>query len=170
MKSPPKAILFSGILYADPQYLIRAEDALVDRFGPLRYKSPEIPWHSGHYEDELGSPINRRFLFFDNTITQDALRDIKLATCSMERDLSVEGRRKVNLDPGILAPARVVLATTKDYAHRIYLGDGIFAETTLIYRHGRFSSGGFAYSDYLEDEVLELFALMRQELLSANGG
>jgi len=163
--SRPRALLFSGILYADVDYQKRALEALTSGFGPLRHVSKEIVWHSDHYAAELGSPIMRQFVFFRDIIWQDDLRDIKNLTRSMEKDLAVDGRRKVNLDPGILAPARVVLATTKDYAHRIYLGEGIFADTTLLFRDGGFRPAEFAYSDYTQDSVLNLFSSMREELL-----
>lgn len=107
----------------------------------------------------------RQFVFFRDIIKQDRLKDIKNLTRAIEQDLSEEGSRRVNLDPGLLAPARVVLATTKDYAHRIYLGDGIFAEATLIYRAGRFVPGEFAYNDYTEESVLSMFEDMRVYLL-----
>lgn len=165
MKIHPRAILFSGILFADHDYQERAIDALVSKFGPPRLVTPPVPWHSEHYSLELGAPIMRQFVFFRNLVPQDALEGIKNLTRSIESVLSVGGMRRVNLDPGLLAPARVVLATTKDYAHRIYLGNGIYAEATLIYRGGRFIPGEFAYSDYTGEEVLRMFARMRAELM-----
>lgn len=107
----------------------------------------------------------RQFVFFRELITQDRLKEIKNLTRVIENEQSIEGSRRVNLDPGLLAPARVVLATTKDYAHRIYLGDGIFAETTLIFRNGKFMPGEFAYSDYTQEGTLRMFMDMRGELL-----
>jgi hypothetical protein len=165
LKSNPKAIHFCGILYADAACRNRALDALISKFGPFRHESPAMPWHSGHYSGELGAPVMRQFVFFRDIVLQDALKGLKKLTRSIEDDLSVEGKRKVNLDPGIVAPARVVLATTKDYAHRIYLGEGIFAEATLTYRKGRFIPAEFAYSDYTHEGILELFGEIRGELI-----
>ncbi|MFC1549617.1 DUF4416 family protein [Nitrospirota bacterium] len=165
MKNHPRAILFSGILYADEAYRKRALDAMISAFGPLRHESRPVPWHSDHYSEELGTPIMRQFLFFRDLISQDALKDTKNRARLIENDLSVDGRRRVNLDPGLIAPARVVLATTKDYAHRIYLGEGVYAEATLTFKSGRFVPSEFAYSDYTEEKALGLFKEMRDELL-----
>ena len=107
----------------------------------------------------------RKFVFFRELVRQDSLSGIKNLTRSMEEKLSVQGRRTVNLDPGLLAPARVVLATTKDYAHRIYLGEGIYAEATLIFKGGSFVPGEFAYRDYTGDDVIHMFSKMREWLL-----
>jgi len=165
LKSQPEAILFVGILYADARFLTLALERLTLKFGPLRHESPESPWHSDHYTAELGTPIMRKFIFFRELVRQDELMDIKNLTRAIESELSADGRRTVNLDPGLLAPARVVLATTKDYAHRIYLGEGIFAEATLIYRDGEFRPNAFAYSDYTQTPVLRMFSSMRLELM-----
>jgi hypothetical protein len=165
LKSHPRAVLFSGILYADDAYRKRALDAMIAEFGPLRLETQPVAWHSNHYSSELGVPIMRQFVFFRDLVSQDALKEIKNITRSMEDELSVDGSRRVNLDPGLIAPARVVLATTKDYAHRIYLGEGVFAEATLTYRSGKFVPSEFAYRDYAEENILVLFKEMRDELV-----
>ena len=95
---------------------------------------------------------------------QEGLAGIKLDTCAIERDLSVGGRRRVNIDPGLLNLSRIVLPTTKDYSHRVYLGRGIFAEVPLVYREGAFRQNGFfSYADYTAPEALAMFASMREE-------
>ncbi len=97
-------------------------------------------------------------------VGQDTLADIKQRTISIEKELSEHGNRTVNLDPGYLTQAKVVLASTKDYAHRIYLREGIFAETTLYFRKGTFRGHLFTYRDFLEDNIIELFSGARSFL------
>jgi len=155
-------MLFVGALYGSEDSYLRAREDLVDAFGPVLAESPPLPWeYSDYYRPELGSPITRRFAFFENLISQDELRDIKLRTMEMEEKLSSGGKRSVNLDPGYLTSAKVVLASTKDYSHRVCLGGGIFAEVTLHFQEGAFRPHLFTYRDYREEAALRMFAEMR---------
>jgi hypothetical protein len=81
-------------------------------------------------------------------IGQDQLADIKLVTNALEQARAADGRRRVNIDPGYLLLERFVLATGKNYSHRIYLGRGIYADLTLIYRQGAFRALPWTYPDY----------------------
>lgn len=158
--------MFCGLLYNEPEQYLKALSLLEARFGGLLVpESPEQCWtHSHYYEKELGSPVRRRFLFFDRMIPQDALRDFKLQAMELEAELAQDDRRTVNIDPGYVTTAKVVLASTKDYAHRIYIGGGIFAEVTLYYMHGAYHGGPFAYSDYLSPDVMAMFDGIRRRL------
>lgn len=74
--------------------------------------------------------------------------------------------RPLNLDPGYLTPAKLVLASTKDHAHRIYLRDGIFAEVTLVYRKGKWQPLEWTYPDYRRDDYQQFFTRCRERLLN----
>lgn len=163
---PEKAFLFIGTLFQKEDYYFRARQYLEKMFGEIVMECPRIKWDfSDYYKDELGSPIHRRFLFFKDLIEQDRLAGIKLITNNTERDLSTDGKRNINLDPGYLTPAKVVLASTKDYSHRIYLKDGIYAEVTLIFKKGQFIPHVNTYKDYQDEKYLRIF-MMARELLS----
>lgn len=159
------AVLFVGLLYpaADPG---AAEDAwarLASRWGPDGFRSPEIPFTlSPYYDQELGTPILRSLRCFREPVDPSLLPEAKLFTNQVESDLSRDGRRRVNLDPGLLFPSRLILATTKDRAHRIPLRDGIFAELTLLYEHGAWKSLPWTYPDYRTPEYAEALTRMRQ--------
>ncbi len=156
-----------GALYSDPEIFGRTGIILGEHFGEIFLISPAVPWdHSSHYGDELGLPINRRFIFFRNIFDTGTLADIKLKTNEIEDALSVDGRRRINLDPGYITLAKVVLASTKNYSHRICLGKGIYAEITLIYRHNTktFTPHMFTYTDYRDKENIDLFLKIRNEL------
>ena len=75
----------------------------------------------------------------------------------------VEEKRRVNLDPGYLLLSRLVLSTFKDFAHRIYLGRGVFAEVTLIFREGSFRPLPWTYPDYAAPETIALFNKARED-------
>ena len=124
----------------------RAE--LVRRFGPVDYETSPMPFdHTAYYDEELGSPqsgeLARRLLGFARLVPQDALADVKLATNAIEAgharpvDIQIVGKaggsRRVNLDPGLITLERLVLASGKNFTHRVYLGQGIWADLTLIY-------------------------------------
>lgn len=100
-------------------------------------------------------------MFFKNLISEEDIADIKIKTNQIEKELSVEGKRKINLDPGYIGLAKLVLATTKDYSHRIYLRRGIYGEVTLIYRGNSFTPHINTYRDYSDREYIELFNLAR---------
>jgi hypothetical protein len=167
-----KTLLFVGALYSDQEYYFRACEALRDIFGDIAMESPPSSWDfSDYYKDEMGTPIFRRFVFFREPFSPDELADAKLKTIKLETGFSVEGKRQINLDPGYLTPAKVVLASTKDYSHRIYLRDGIYAEATLIFKGNRFQPHLHTYTDYKDEKRQRLFLLAREMyfMLKMNG-
>jgi hypothetical protein len=89
------------------------------------------------------------------------LAAIKRQTNDLEAGSSVEDRRQVNIDPGYVSLSKLVLATTKNHAHRIYLSDGIYAEVTLHYRDGAFRGYPWTYPDYASSEYCALFQKVR---------
>ena len=158
-----KTLLFTGTLYSDSQYFIKAYAALQEVFGEVIMETPPMSWDfSGYYQDEMGSSIKRRFLFFKRPLMPDALAGAKLKTIAIESILSIDGKRQINLDPGYLTPAKIVLATTKDYSHRIYLHDGIFAEATLLFKGKRYMPHLHTYNDYKDDRYQKFFLLGRE--------
>ncbi|MDH5186329.1 MAG: DUF4416 family protein, partial [candidate division WOR-3 bacterium] len=103
---------------------------------------------------------------FDQPIALARLTEMKLWTMEIENEfLDTNRRRRINLDPGILTLAKLVLATTKNYYHRIYLGKGIFAEVTLIYRNKQFEPLAWTYPDYRTDTAIDFFQQVRNALL-----
>lgn len=159
------ALLFIGALYREEKYLSVAKERLIVPFGEIVMESAPHEWdYSDYYRDELGWPISRVFFFLKNGINPENIADIKLLTNEIERQLSTEGKRSINLDPGYLTSAKVVLASTKNYSHRIYIGKGIYAEITLLYRDGRYQPHLFTYPDYASDEYIKMFVEARKFL------
>ncbi len=162
---PEEALLFIGILYRDQAYLSSARESISGRFGGILIETAPMSWdYSRYYEEELGRPLKRVFTFFEDRIDPETLAAIKITTNKIEASLSIEGKRNINLDPGYLTAAKVVLASTKNYSHRIYVGQGIFAEVTLVYREGGYRPHLFTYPDYASDAYAEIFARARQLL------
>lgn len=161
------ALLFLGILYpaADPAPAEEAWARLSEVWGPEGWRGPELPFRwSPYYDGELGTPILRSLRCFREPVDPGSLAEAKIFTNHVETALSREGRRRVNLDPGLLFPSRLILATTKDRAHRIPLRDGIFAELTLLYEKGGWKPLPWTYPDYRTPEYAEALTRMREIL------
>lgn len=160
---PKKVLLFVATLFKDKNFYYRVLSILTNIFGEILFESaPKIWNYSKYYEPEMGSPLFRRFIFFRNLISEANIADIKLTTNDIEKKLSTEGKRNINLDPGYLTLAKLVLVTTKDYSHRIYLKDGIYGEVTLIFKKNSFFSQPNTYKDYATQEYIEIFNLARK--------
>lgn len=159
---PPKpAKLVIGLFLKHRSILKPVAKELADRFGPVDMVSPWFPFDFTHYyESEMGRPLYRRVLTFKNLIGQDELAGIKVFTNGIEMKLVATNRRKVNIDPGYLLLERFVLATGKNFTHRIYIGQGIYADLTLIFQKGRYNKLPWTYPDYaqgpLNDYLLDI--------------
>lgn len=165
IKPPEPALLFIAALYSDPEVFDLSGDVLTEHFGEFLMTSDPMPWdYSSHYQDELGCHILRQFIFFKNLIDPGNLADIKLKTNNIEDSLSAGGKRRINLDPGYLMLSKIILASTKNYAHRIYVGKGIYAEVTLIFKNNTFTPHLFTYRDYQEKAYIDLFLKAREKL------
>jgi hypothetical protein len=140
-----------------------AQRELIAQFGPLDYESILMPWgFTDYYTKELGENLLRKFLAFERLIDPERLAEIKLFTNQLEGKFSQEGARRINLDPGYLDSAKVVLATTKNRDHRIYIGQGVFAEVTLHFRGKSFRAWEWTYPDYATPEYIAIFNQIRR--------
>jgi hypothetical protein len=127
---------------------------LVDIFGDVDYESEPLPFTlTEYYDAELGSPIFRRILSFNRPMAMDCLAEAKLATNCLEADWTCDGRRLFNLDPGYITAERLVLATGKNFSHRVYLTRGIWADLTLIYHRGNWFDLPWTFPDYASPEI-----------------
>jgi hypothetical protein len=141
------------MLSAWPELLAAAGERLESAYGPLDLRTDVMPWDFTHYyDDEMGVPLHRQLVAAERLISPEQLGPIKQATNAIEAAFAAEaaGRppRPVNLDPGYVTESKLVLASTKDFAHRIYLGGGIFAEVTLTYARGRWVAHEHTFPDY----------------------
>jgi hypothetical protein len=166
--------LFIGMLSPEPALFETCAEILKNEYGPLDHESALLPWNrTDYYHDEMGADLLRKFLFFKRTIDPGRLPSIKRFTNTLENTRAVQSghalRRRINLDPGYVTEAKVVLATTKDFAHRLYIGDDIYAEVTLRYnaKQRSFAPHENTYPDYRTGEYLELFNKVRENLRAA---
>ena len=164
--------LLVGVLYSDAGQYEVALRRLELEFGPLDGRSEAFDFDfTDYYSAELGEGIKREWLTFEDLILPDQLVAAKLHTNRMEEWLAGQvsdgdGKRRVNLDPGYIGLGKLVLASTKDFAHRIYLREGIFAEITLRYSKGLdfVAASEWTYPDYQLPGALEFFNRARLRL------
>jgi hypothetical protein len=164
-KEPLPAKLLVGLLFADFEIRDRALENLFERFGPADFLSNAGPFtYTAYYDREMGAALMRQACSFLTLVRPETLPDIKLFTNQLEIDLSHAGKRRINLDPGLLSAERLVLATGKNFIHRIYLRDGIYADLTLLYEKGAYRKLPWTYPDYQEPLLLHFLGVLRQKL------
>jgi len=162
--------LFVGMLSAYPGALADAEAALVEPLGPVDVRS-DIFAHefTEYYRDEMGQPLVRLFVSFERLIAPDQVVAVKRLTNEIENHMAGEGQwpvlRPMNLDPGYIAPSKLVLASTKDYSHRIHLQEGIYAEVTLLFVRGDWKELQWTYPDYRTPAYHKFFTQVRTRLM-----
>jgi len=162
--APDKPVkLIVGFIFKDQQAFNKAKLALTKSFGKVDFESRPIPFtFTDYYREEFGDGLLKVFISFNKLILPQQIVEIKTLTNNIERKLTLSGRRLVNIDPGYLDLAKLVLASTKDYIHRIYLDKGIYAETTLFYQGKSFQSWQWTYPDFRTREYIEIFNQIRE--------
>jgi hypothetical protein len=165
------------IIAASSRYAEAIEWATVqcaERYDPVALISAAFEFtETDYYAATMGSDLKKQFLAFERLVDPGVLPDIKIQTNQWEAEYAALGRhpesRPLNLDPGYVTPAKLVLASTKDHAHRIYLRDGIYAELTLSYRKHAWQPMDWTYPDYRRDDYQRFFTRCREWLLNCGG-
>jgi len=156
--------LIASILYGEAGIDEIALQKLQEEFAATDYVSPVLPFDfTDYYADELGSTLFRRLVSFERLISPEALPDIKLFANRLEAQLArADGTRRVNIDPGYVSLWHMVLASCKPFAHRPYLGKGVYADLTLLYRRKSFVPLAWTFPDYRSHEMITLLNAIRQ--------
>lgn len=161
--APDPVKLFVGILYSDKALLKKARETLIERFGPVDFVSEPIPFDvTDYYRNEMGDPIRRIFVSFQDLIDPGRLAEIKIRANEIEDRLAVDGQRKVNLDPGYMDVCKVVLASAKYNGQKIYLSQGIYADPTLHYEKGHFHPYPWSFPDFKTGAYEKIFLRIRE--------
>jgi len=140
---------------------------LEDVCGPVDMISQWLDFdYTDYYYKEMGAPLFRKVFAFKNLIAQDALARIKERTNEIESRFEISGKRVVNIDPGYLVSSRFILATGKEYSHRIYIGHKIYADLTLMYsKKEGFKTLEWTYPDYASQSMLSFLSKIRDKYL-----
>jgi hypothetical protein len=166
-KAPKPAKLVIGLFMKEKRLIEKITTELIEALGSIDMVSPWFPFdYTDYYEPEMNAPLFRRMLTFKELIKQSSLADIKNLTNEIESDYSREGKRLVNIDPGYMLKERFVLATGKNFAHRIYIGKKIYADLTLIYTKGDFKKLPWTYPDYTDKNMLSFLIQVRNKYVA----
>lgn len=118
---------------------------------------------SNYYNEEMGEELYRYWISFSPSVQLSDLHKLKILSNEIEKKyFSENANRKVNLDPGYVDGSKLVLFSTKNYSHRVYIGEGIFAEVTLLYKHKQFHALDWTYPDYKTQTAIEFFSKVRE--------
>ena len=174
LRTPDKAKLIIGILASDEDCLAAATEMITERFGQIEMASEVWPFKwTSYYKDETGPAILRQFVTIKRNVSPGRLAKIKLKTNRMEKMLAEQLSQKsnckftrpVNLDPGLIEPSKLVLASTKNFAHRIYVGKKVWAEVTLLFDKGKWEIFDYTYPDYKDQGYQDFFSKVRLRLV-----
>jgi len=163
IKNPPKVLPIVGLIFVQEFDVEAVLRELQHDLGDDIVKSDILRFiHTHYYEKEMGSNLLRQWCIFTRLIMPDMLIQLKHKSNSIEKHhLNDRGGRKINIDPGVISLSNLVLASAKNYSHRIYLSNGIYGEVTLVYENKTFKPLAWTYPDYREKVAIEFFKKAR---------
>jgi hypothetical protein len=162
MTEPQKVQLILGVIYSDPGLLDRLEEAIEKRFGPIEARSDAFDFgETDYYQDEMGEGLKRIFYSFSDLIDPARLVDVKIESNRIEDEFALDGRRRVNVDPGYLDFYKLVLASAKFQGQKVYLGKGVYADPTLYYDKG-WKSCDWSFPDFKSGRYDEFLSGVRR--------
>ncbi|MBS3733356.1 MAG: DUF4416 family protein [Phycisphaerae bacterium] len=171
-KPPQPARLICGMIASETSLFDEVLTPLRNAFGAVDILSEVYPFDLTHYyAAQMGDPLWRQFVSFDEPVCPDVLADAKCCTNAIEADVAqrhADGPdRPINLDVGLIAPSKLILASMKDFSHRIYLSHGVWAEVTLIYRNQHWQSLDWTFPDYASGRYDAFLTRARDAIASA---
>jgi len=163
------AKLICGMISGREDAFRMGEERLIERFGPIDLKSPLFPFAgTDYYEKEMGPALKRGFLSFERLVPPDGLSAIKLQTNALEGEVRAAAAadcRVLNLDPGILTSSALIMATTKNFAHRVPLSGGIYAHLELLFVKTGVKTLEWTYPDFRSGHYWRFFLDVRKSYL-----
>lgn len=168
LEQPSDGLLFFGILFRTDLF---QEEAFTEKlellFGKMISHTPEFNPLAQYYAKEMGDASLLKRVFFVSTkpYPREFLLTTKLLSLVWEREWADNGKRMVNVDIGLISPENFLLATTKNYAHRVFLGQNIFADLTYQCIDGRYQTLPWTYPDFKDEPKVDFFTWCRSYLL-----
>jgi len=167
IQKPSAVKLIISIFTQNIEYFKSLELTLSRKFGAIDYNSPILNFnHTLYYQDEFGKDLKRKLISFQKLINREDLYKIKIFTNEIEGNSSKQNKRQFNIDPGYITQSNLILASTKDFSHRIYIKDGIHQEVTMIFKDKTFHALPWTYPDYQTKECIDIFIKIRDILNS----
>lgn len=166
-----KVKLIAGLISGDETLFDKIKSSLERRLrNPIDFESETIDFnYTDYYDKEMGNNLKRKFFSFKRLVRLENIAKVKLLTNNIEKKFSIGAKRTINIDPGYIDMAKLVLFSTKDYSHRVYIGKGIFAEVALHYKDKRFNFWPWTYPDYRSGEYAQIFDAIRDVYKKTKG-
>ncbi len=163
--------LFVAILYATDQAFEDAKRQLGEVWGVIDYQGPDHPFDmTDYYEPEMGGELRRRLVSLERLVAPESLREAKFATNAIEEQMTLSGKRRVNLDVGYLDHNKVVLGSVKYAGQKIHLGDGVYADLVARFRHGHYQPFEWTFPDFSDgrydtelEQIRQLYLQQRKQ-------
>jgi hypothetical protein len=161
------AKFFIGLIYREEPQAEAACAGLSPLLGEIGLRSPAVPFAAtDYYRGEMGAPLLRRFVAFRDRLPPERLPEVKIAAMGLEERLAVGARRTVNIDPGYLSAANVVIATAKNHYHRVPLRDGVYAHLEYVLKDGRLQYLPWTHPDFKSEAYIDFFNHLREQFRS----
>ena len=159
--------LISGITYHstfDVEQVITELEKLHSKID-LRSEVYNFSEFTSYYEQEMSDHLKKCFVTFSKLLIPEDLPILKTSTNKLEDTYVANNQRQVNIDPGYITQAKLILATTKNYSHRIYIGLGIFGDVHLQYKNKSYHAQPWTYPDYKDEHNIQFFNSVRKRYL-----
>jgi len=166
----PKAFasvkLVCGVIYKEEALYEEVRRRLIGEWGPVDMESPAFAFDlTDYYQPEMGTALQRKFMSFSRLVAPEILPQVKFRTIELEeavrRETGAAGR-PVNIDPGYLTASALVMATAKDFSHRIPLERGIYAHLEFLFTKTGVKTLDWTYPDYRRGPCQEFFRTVRE--------
>lgn len=172
VSEPDDVLLVLAVFSRHAEAIEWAKQRAEAEWGPVKLQSERFAFDAtAYYEPTMGAPLEKCFFGFERLVDPGVLAELKWQTNAWEAEYAESGEhaesRPLNLDPGYLTPAKLVLASTKDHAHRVYLSRGIYAEVTLFYQDRRWRHRDWTFADYRRADYQRFFSECREHLRSS---
>jgi hypothetical protein len=168
-----------GLIASSDEAFRAAEEGMVGLLGPVEARSPRFVFDAtDYYARDMGPGLARVFLSFRRLMRPERLAGLKLAANALEasigRSLGPAAVRAVNIEPGYLTKAALIMATTKDFSHRVPLADGIYGHLELLFSRSGVRLLDWTYPDFRQSGYQAFLLDVRRsylaELKEADGG
>jgi len=162
VKIPKPVKLICAVTFSDDINCEKINSILENNFEKIDLQSEIFDFiHTHYYEKEMGENLKKYYMSFVELIEAEKVTEIKIKTNIIEKQFSNDEKRQINLDPGYIEKPKLILLSTKDFSHRIYLGSGIYGDLQYRMVGGQYQFNEWTYPDYKEDKIRHFFSRVR---------
>ncbi len=162
IQSPPVKLI-AAVMIAPSVSADEAVSVITNEWGVVDLA---LDWyafdHSDYYAGEFGPSLKKAFFSFETLVDAETMPAVKIRSNRLEDGFCRDGKRALNIDPGYIADAKLIMPTTKNLSHRVYVGQGIYADQQLMYHGKTFNTMPWTFADYKQPAVIDFFNRVRR--------